>query len=135
MEISALKATSDALEAGEWVDNLPHLGDVALCIRPVQSHTVKRALGRAMRAVGPEGRSAGGDILPDVQDEIDHQVTLDVILVDWKNLTQDGEPLPYDRELAAEWLRLPLFAGAVRLAAQRAAAKADKRLEDLKGNS
>jgi len=134
MEAAALKSTSDAIEAGEWVDDLPNLGDVGLRIRSVQSYTVKRAMGRAMRNVPKEGRDGSGKILPEVQDEIDYQIALDYLLVDWRNLTQDGEPLPYSKELAAEWLKLPIFAEAVQVAIRRASLQASKHLEELKGN-
>lgn len=135
MDISDLKTTSDELEAGEWVGDLPNLGDVDLLIRPVQSYTVKRALGRAMRAVGPEGRAKDGSILPEVQDEIDYEVARDFVLLGWRNLTREGEELPYDKGLAGEYLRLPVFAEAVQTASIRAAQRGAERLEKLKGNS
>lgn len=135
MDIGKLKAASERVEDGEWIGDIPNLGDAELLVRSLASPSVKRPLARAMRLVPKAGRTKDGSILPHVQDRIDREIVAEHVLLGWRGLTEDGEPVEYSRALAYEWLAIPLFAEAVQAAINRATGKAMTALEELRGNS
>ena len=124
MDINLLRDEDRALEDGEWVGHLPGLGDAELRVRSAAAPVVVRAIGRTLRRAGE-----GAD-----QDRLDRDVTAEHVLLDWRGFTDGGEPVPFDRTLARQWLEIGLFENAVRVASMRVGAKAAARLEALRGN-
>ena len=131
MEFNDLKTASDDLAEGEWVTDLPNIGDARLKVRSMSAPAVVRALGRAMRAASDDD----GNVSPDVVDQIDLKVIAEQVLLDWDGFTQDGEPVKHSPGLARVWLETDLFMTAVRVAAHRVQEKSNKRLAALAKNS
>ncbi|TKT79970.1 hypothetical protein [Aquamicrobium sp. LC103] len=120
MDISALKRDSKAAEAGEWVSDIPGLEDARLRVRGLASPTVVALRSRKERKVSREGRERDGSLKPEVAMRILGEVLHEAVLLEWDGFTDGGNPLPYDADLAKEWLTNPdymAFADAVTWAA------------------
>lgn len=131
MEFNTLKEASDDLAAGEWVEDLPHLGDARLKVRAMSSPDVVRTLGRELRAASDER----GQLAPEKMEQIDLKVIAEAVLLDWDGFTQDGAPVAHSVGLARTWLETDLFLAAVKVAAQRVQSKAQEKMDALSKNS
>lgn len=133
MDFSAIKAADDRDRDGVWVGDLPGLGDVRLLVRPLGSPRVLRELGRQERRAGDDDRT-DGRLTDDAAARIDREILSGAVLLGWENLTEDGEPVPFSRETALEFMAAELFESAVRVAAIKAGAKAAAKTEALEKN-
>lgn len=121
MDISALKRDSTKVEAGEWVGEIPGMEDVRLRVRGLSSPTAVALRSRKERKVSRDGRERDGQLKADVALRILGEVLHEAVLLDWDGLTSGGQPLPFDKDLARDWLTNPdyvAFADAVVYAAQ-----------------
>jgi len=121
MEISTIRRNTNAIEAGEWVSEIPNMDDVRLRVRGLSSPTVVAVRSRKERKVSRAGRERDGTLKPDVALTVLGEVLFEAVLLDWDGITQDGKPLPYDPVLAKQWLTsrdFVAFADAVTWAAQ-----------------
>lgn len=121
MDLSNLKRDSGQIEAGQWVSDIPGMDDLRLRVRGLTSPTVSALRGRKQRKVSKNGRNSDGTIKSDIEMRIFGEVLFEVVLLEWDGLTDNGKPVPYDRELAKQWLTNPdymPFADAVTWAAQ-----------------
>lgn len=132
MEISTLKRDSAAVTAGQWVGDIPGLGDVRLRVRGLSSPVVVAVRSRKERKVPRDQRERDGSLKPAVGLVVFGEVLHEAVLLEWDGLTDDGEPVPYSAEMAEQWLTDPdfaFFADAVVYAAQIV----DKGQVDAKG--
>ena len=102
MEINKLRRDSSKIEGGDWVDNIPGMGDLRLKVRGSNSRIVRKALSK--KVFGLDGPIPEEGLPDDVSDRIDAEVSAESVLLDWDGLTQDGKPFPYDPEVAKAWL-------------------------------
>lgn len=109
MEISEIRRDASKVASGQWVDDIPNMGDLRLCVRGLQCAQARALRERKERRVDRSGRDRDGTILPKVRDAILAEVMLEVILLDWDGITDNGKPVPYSKELAKEWLTNPDF--------------------------
>lgn len=138
MDISALKRDAAAAEAGRWVDDIPGLEDARLRVRGLNSTGVVALRSRKERAVSKNGRNRDGTLKPDVAMRILGEVLHEAVLLEWDRLTDNGKPLPFDSDLAKEWLSNPdyvSFADAVTYAAQVVDRGTADQAEDFAKNS
>lgn len=127
MDIDALKATSVAIDDGEWQSDLPNLPGVELKVRSYSAPIVAKAVAKALRKAG--------DVSDDAREEIDRDVIAQHVLMDWRGLTQNGEPVSFTSESARELLMSGIFLAAVNVAAGRVSAANEERLAALAKNS
>lgn len=121
MDLSNLKRDSGQIEAGRWVEDIPGMDDLRLRVRGLTSPTVTALRARKMRKVGKSGRNPDGTLKPEVELHIFGEVLFETVLLDWDGLTDNGKPIPFDKDLAKQWLSSPdymPFADAVTWAAQ-----------------
>lgn len=122
MKLSALKVNSAALEEARWIDEIPDMGDLRLCVRGLRNSQYRRAEQRLVDAL-PRTARIGGSIDPVERDRIMGACLAQTVLTDWQNLTDEhGNAIPYNVETAERLLTDPdyeTFRGAVTLAAQR----------------
>lgn len=130
MDIKSTKKDSSIAEGGSWEKDLPGMGDLELKVRSANSRIVRNALnekiGNDPAAQEPENR-----------ERITAEVYAEAVLLDWKNLTDGGEPVPFSQELATKWLVDPDyddFYQAVETASLRVATKAKQAMEKLAKN-
>lgn len=109
MEVSALKRNSSRIEAGEWVGDIPEMGDLKLRVRGMQSTIYTTTYARLARAVERKDRDRSGALLPAVNILVLGQALYESVLFDWDGLTNEGEPFLYDAATALEWLTNPDF--------------------------
>lgn len=121
MDIASIKRDSSLLETGEWVEDIPGLDDVRLRVRGLTSPTVVAYRARRERRVPPKDRERDGTLKLEAGMRVLADTLLNVVLLDWDGFTSNGEPVPYTKEQAAEWLYDPdfvAFADAVSWASQ-----------------
>lgn len=114
MDIAALKKADEDGRDGEWVGDLPGLGDIRLRVRPLTHPRVMRAMGRARRKV-----SDGKPLTEQQEEQVDREVMLSAVLTGWENMTSGKKPVEFTAERAAELMALETFESAVRIAMHR----------------
>jgi len=65
MDIKNLKRDVKTVEAGQWIDQLPGMGDMRVRVRGMSSKVYTADLSRRSRAVPPEGRARDNTLLPE----------------------------------------------------------------------
>lgn len=108
MDLNGLAINVDRLENGDWVPNIPDLGDIKFKVRGVGNKAFRKLQADLIAAL-PIAKKVGGNIDPAAQDEITSTCIVETILLDWSGLSKDGAPLPYSKEMAAQLLGNPQF--------------------------
>lgn len=138
MEISSLKRDSSKIRAGQWISDIPGMGDLRLKVRGMTSQDYIQTLNRKQRAVPRNQRERDGSLKLEDALRTQGEAMHEAVLIDWDGLTNDGEAVPYDSDIALTWLLesdYQHFADAVVWAAQvvdRGRAEVE---EELSGNS
>ena len=137
MDIQSLKKDVAASTEGQWVSQIPEMGDLRLHVRGENSPKVASLRARKLRAV-PKGKR-GRDGMPVFAEmmRVTAEVLHEVVLLDWDGLTDGGKPVKFDADLAREWLTNPdfqEFADAVAWASKVVANGDADRTEDIAGN-
>jgi len=109
MEISSVKKNAAIIAAGQWVDDIPNMGDVRLKVCGLSSPAAIALRGRLERAVPPDQRERDGSLKPAAGMAVLKEVLHKAVLQDWDNITDGGKPVPYDADLAHRWLTDPDF--------------------------
>ncbi|MES0071937.1 hypothetical protein [Mesorhizobium sp. M0058] len=107
MELSNLKRDSKMVEGGKWVDEIPGMGNLRLRVRGMSSPTFAALRGRKQRKVPKSDREADGAIKTDVDMRLLGEALHEAVLLEWDGLTEDGKPVPFDKDLALTWLTDP----------------------------
>lgn len=138
MELKELKRDSKKIEAGVWIGDLPGFDDVRFKVRGLSSPSVLNYQARRNRAIPRRDREPDGSLKPEAALRVLRETLLEIVLLDWDGITENGEPVPYSKERAEELLTDPdyvSFADAVTIAA-RAVDQGDiEAQEELEGNS
>lgn len=109
MKLSAIAVDAAVIEQGEWVGDLPEMGDLRLKVRGANNADWRRLQAKLMAAV-PRQRRAGGRIDPDESDRITAACLQSACLIDWDGLeNEDGSPLPYSKAAASDLLTKPEY--------------------------
>lgn len=128
-------AAVDALESGAWVGDLPGAPGVEVKVIGTTSKAYRKAIGAKIEALRKKSKGA-----PLEQEQVTacvREVFAEFALVDWRGLTKDGEPFPFDRDTARQWLTSrngETFADIVANAAQRLDADANSYVETVTKN-
>lgn len=109
MDIQSLKKNSAAIAEGQWIDDIPNMGDLRLKVRGASSTYVVGVRARKQRAVPRNERMRDGSLTPETTIRIETEVLHEAVLLDWDGLTDGGKPVKYDQTLAREWLTNPDF--------------------------
>jgi hypothetical protein len=99
MKLSELRRRSSRIEDGDWIA-IEALAPLELRVRGMASRAWRNCIDRLLATLTPAERRD-----PVALERVTDAAMLDAGLLDWKGLTNEaGEPLPYDRVLAAELL-------------------------------
>lgn len=109
MDISNLKKSTATVEAGDWVDGIPQMGELRLRVRGLNSAQYKAVFSRKQRAVPKDQRERDNSIKESVLHVIRGEALHEAILLDWSGLTSKNEPVAYDPGQALAWLTDPEF--------------------------
>ena len=104
MEINQLVMSDEkvaVIEDGAWVDGFEEAPGVGFFVRGFSSDAVQQALATAQL----EARQKAGRILTtEEMSAIATRVLAEVAILDWRGLTDEEVPVPFDRQLAVKWL-------------------------------
>jgi hypothetical protein len=138
MKLTDLEIDVDKLEQGDWVENIPDMGDLRLKVRGSENADFRALQQKLLRAV-PRGQLRDGRVPPEVSDRITATLLLETVLLDWDGLVGgNDEPIPYSKEMAAKLLTDPKyrrFRNAVAWAADVVAERTKEDDEAMEGNS
>lgn len=138
MEISDLKRDAKGIDEGKWVGDLSGMGDVRLRVRGLSSRTVITVRSTKERAVPRTQRHRDGSLRPDTAMRILGETVFEAVLLDWEGITDSGQPVSYDAELAKRWCTDPDYRFFLDAAVEAASivdrGEADER-EDVAKNS
>lgn len=137
MEIKDLKSNSTAIAAGQWVGEIPDMGNLRLRVRGLSSPAVASIRARKERTATRKDRNRDGSLKTSVGLRIAAEVLFEAVLLDWDGITDEGKPVPYDTKLAKEWLTDPdyrEFANATAWAAMVVDRGEADQIDDISGN-
>ncbi|OYW60372.1 MAG: hypothetical protein B7Z40_20095 [Bosea sp. 12-68-7] len=111
MKLEDIMIDSEAQSEGRWIRDIPDCDDLELLVRGLDcaeaSHVRRRRLERWSQGQRlPEFVIAQGPP-QSVRDEALTDALVHVVLRDWRNLTIDGEPVPYSVEMARRLVAAP----------------------------
>jgi hypothetical protein len=121
MDLKSIKTDTKLVEAGRWVDEIPNMGDLRLNVRGMTSKLYTTKLARLLRAVPKDKRDRTGAVLPDEHVRCMGAAAAETLLIDWENLTDEGKPVAYTKDLAVQLLtdtETSMFLDAVLFCAQ-----------------
>lgn len=110
MDISTIKVDTDAIENGAWVTDIPEMGDVSFKVRGASSKAFTEHMAALSKKIPRSQRDRRGNPLPEVARGLMVDGIVDVLLLDWKGLTENGKPLPFSKDRARKLLSDPAFA-------------------------
>lgn len=116
MKISSIRIDSARIEGGDWVGDIPGLGDLRLKVRGIDNRDYRRLHAKLLDGVGPDERDEAGKILEKVADDISAELLFKTVLLDWDGLEAEAStptaPIaePYAKELAFQYLTDPDYA-------------------------
>lgn len=108
MELSEIEVDPASIEQGEWVDNIPEMGDLRLKVRGDNNADWRRLQAKLLSAV-PRQKRADGRIDPVEGDRVTSTLLRDAALLDWENLTIGGQAVLYSKASADTYLTKPEY--------------------------
>lgn len=99
MELNSITRDLAAIEQGAWVDEIPEMGELRLKVRGLGNADHQRMMGKLTTAV-PRAKKLNGRVDPVEMDRVIATCAHATLLLDWDGVTLNGEPVPYDKELA-----------------------------------
>lgn len=109
MDISTIKKDPEKIDEGQWVSDIPDMGDLRLKVRGLSSVKFRNARAKLERAVVKKDRERDGSLKPSVAMRVMGEAMAETGLIDWDGLTEGGNPVKYNKTLAREWLTNPAF--------------------------
>lgn len=133
MQLSALKIDPAAIEQGQWVGNIPDMGDLEFKVRGIGNADYRKLQGKLLRAIPRQQRV---DLSPDQQDEVAGKLLLETCLLDWRNLTDaDGKVIAYSKDLATELLTKPEYSRFRDAVAYAASTVGEQQADEIKADA
>ena len=139
MDINELvlpKAALDAIDNGAWVPAGDSAPDVRFKVIGFMSEEAQKYTKNKQAALRTANK--GKPLDSDQELEVIKQALADVCLKDWEGITQNGEAVPYSKELAKEWIMSRAgdkFTSLVLLAVKKLDNNANAYVEEVSKNS
>ena len=108
MDINDIKVDSERVEQGDWIGNIPEMGDLRLKVRGISNADYQRMMQRQIGAI-PRNKKAGGRIDPVEMERVGAVCLFATVLLDWDGVKQNGVAVPYDKDLARKLCTEPDF--------------------------
>lgn len=138
MKLSSVAVDPKAIEDGEWVKNLPEMGNLELKCRGQNSAAWRALLRKEINKLPRNLRNRPDGLPIAIQDKINNACLVGVGVLDWKNLELDDGAHDYSKELLAKLLADPvyqIFRDACLTATSRVGIEIAEADEELVGNS
>ncbi len=100
MELNGIERDPATIEAGQWVTDIPDAGDLELRVRGMSSNYVMSVRNRKERRVPNDQRERDGTLKPDTALLVLGETMHEAILLEWRNLKNGGESIPYSSDMA-----------------------------------
>src|SRR5215207_282633 len=134
MKLSDIKININAVEKGDWVGDIPEMGDLRLRVRGTDNADYSALQDKLLRAA----RRRNGNASREQRDQITATLLLETVLLDWDGiLDENNRPIPYSKDFAQTLLTDPEyrdFRMAVIWAADQVARTESKVEESDRGN-
>lgn len=138
MKLSEIRVDSKRVEAGEWIKDIPDMGDLELLVRGI-GNSDYQAMQTKLYMATPRAERTGGRLDNKAASRIQAQCLAATVLLDWKGVTDEqGEPVPFAKETALNLLKNPdyvAFRDGVVWAAGQVGANRVEAIEDAAKNS
>src|SRR5262245_18531618 len=109
MKLSDIALDNERQEKGAWVDEIPELEGLKLLVRGINNVDWRRLQNKSIQTT-PRKKRLAGQLDADEQDRIPGTCLLNTILLGWDGLeTEDGKPIPFDKEMARKLLFEPEY--------------------------
>lgn len=107
MKLSDMEVDANAIEAGDWVNKIPEMGDLRLKVRGFGNTDDLRLQKDLIEAVPRHDRVGGLSAKASI--EVMNK-RLEALVLDWAGVIgDDDQPLPFDKDLVAKMLANPKF--------------------------
>jgi hypothetical protein len=137
MKLSSLKTDVARVEQGEWIGDIPEMGDLELKVRGIDNADYRALTSKLVQTIPLKRRRRG--ISSEDLEQIQNKCLLETVLLDWRGVQDDsGKDVPYSRELAETLLTSPeyrTFRDAVAYASRLVGADEDDAASELEKNS
>lgn len=130
MKISDHAVSAQAVEQGEWVDDIPGWSGLRLKTRGAENRDWRILNVKLIGEVPRHKRLKG--LLPEDQDRISSTLLLECGLLDWEGPEDDeGKPLPFSKAQAKEYLTNPDYKSFRDACMYAATVVGERRAEDV----
>lgn len=137
MKLSSVKVDSARVQEGEWIGDLPEMGDLQVKVRGINNADYRLLQRKLINAVPLKRRRRG--LQQEDEDRIVGECLLKTVLQDWHHLeSDDGQTIAYDADFAAQLLNDPdyrAFRDAVVYAATLVGGEKEDIEEEMEKNS
>lgn len=103
-EILIPQAAVEAIEDGVWIDDIIGAPGLKLKVRGLSSRKVQNYRDNRYRRVPRKDRDAQGNVKTEAVSQITRDTLSEMVLLDWEGIQQNGQAVPYSKELARKWL-------------------------------
>jgi hypothetical protein len=134
MKISELEVDQKLVEEGTWVEKIPELEGVRFKVRGTNNRDWRKLALTLVGAV-PRKKRVNGVLDPEEADRITATVIMSAGLLDWDGIEDDdGNPIPYDKKKAGQFLQGKRFREGAAWACDQVAEGIANEVEEIAGN-
>jgi len=134
MKFDDFKIDLKKREDGDWVRDLPGYGELELKVRGIGNKDWAKLEQKLVAAV-PRQRRING-LEPEDRLRINGLLCLNTSLLDWRGIDdQDGNPVPYSREVAERFLTDPRYENLVNACVIAASLVAEQLKEEIEDDA
>ena len=106
MELADISVNIEKLEQGDWVDQIPGMGDARLKVRGIGNADYNALQERLVAAVPPSQRIEGRPVESEITRIVD-ECLIETVLIDWDSIFVNGQPVAYSKGLARRLITHP----------------------------
>jgi hypothetical protein len=102
---------------GRWIGEIPEMGDLELLVRGIDCEAAREMRSRRLASWGRD--ATGYPTMPEsilargppqsVRDQAMNATLIHVVLMGWRNISENGEPVLYSRDLAVKMITEPAY--------------------------
>lgn len=106
MDIGKQKVNAEAIEQGEWIENIPEAGDLRLKLRGRTCADYRQMQQRLISAL-PRNVRFQSPLPLETSDRINLTCLVEVCMIDWEGVLDNGQPVKFSKELALQIMKDP----------------------------
>lgn len=108
MKLSDIRVDAAKQEEGEWVKDIPEMGDLELRVKGLNIPAYRNMQSKMYESV-PRQHKSRGRVSTEYQEKITNQCLHAHILLDWKNVNDGEKDVPFSKEMSHELLTKPEY--------------------------